>query len=217
MVGPSPSALFERLAGAWRDLAFRSDIDDIILELLGRFSLERIYADAGDTEAYQQLVVNLLAQLNVIFFIQRLTLPVDNIHVGRHLGLFVSWEVTIRSVDFALQVVTDGREGLWGCQRLRDKYLAEFLLSALRILTVHPRAVNNQRARGRRDRFARIHKSLEQVFDSYPGPKSFLLTVCKEVTYQLQNDPDSLSLPPRMRYELPNLTSELVGGEAFYT
>jgi hypothetical protein len=209
MVGSSPSALFERLASAWRDLAFRSDIDDIILELLGRFSLEKIYADSGSTEVYQQLVITLLAQLNTIFYIQRLTIPVDSVHVGRHLGLFVSWEVTARAVELVLQVITDGREALWSCRRLRDKYLAEFLLSAFRILTVHPRVLNN-RIKDRRDRFARIHKALEQIFDSYPGAKSFLLVVCKESTYQLHIDPDALSLPQRMRTGLPNLTSDIV-------
>lgn len=194
----------------WRDLSLRSDVDDIILELLGRFSLERIYSEAGDKEAYQQLVISLLAQLNAIFYIQRLTIPAEDVHVGKYLGLLASWEVTIRSIELVLQVVNDARESLWECRRLRDKYLAEFLLSSLRLLTLHPRALASQRARDRRERFARIHKALERVFDSYPGDKSFLLLACKEVTSQLCSDPNAISLPQRLRYELPNLTSELV-------
>lgn len=210
MAAPAPSPLFARLANVWRHLPLRSDVDEIVLEILGRFTLEKVYCDAGDKETYQHLVISLLAQLNVVFFIQRLTLPADSIHVGRYLGLFASWEVTLRSVEFVLQFVADGRELLWECRRLRDKYLAEFLLSALRILTLHPRGLTNQRMKDRRDRFARVHKSLEQVFDSYPGEKSFLLLLCKEVTTQLHADPGALALPQRLRYELPNLTAELV-------
>lgn len=208
MAARAPSSLFTHLANVWRDLSLRSDVDDIVLELLGRFSLEKIYAEAGDNDAYQRLVISLLSQLNAIFYVQRLTLPTENVHAGRHVGLLVSWDVTVRCIELVLQVVADGRESLWECRKLRDKYLAEFLLSALRFLTLHPRSVTNQRAR--RERFARIHKSLERVFDSYPGDKSFLLLVSKEVTNQLCADPNALTLPQRLRYELPNLTSELV-------
>lgn len=116
----------------------------------------------------------------------------------------------MRSIDFVLQTVVEGRESLWDAQTLRDKYLAEFLLSALRVLTLHPKVPANQRAKDRRDRFARINRSLELVFDSYPGNNSFLLFVCKEVTESLRTDPDSLILPPGLRNELPNLASELV-------
>ncbi|KAK3322075.1 hypothetical protein B0H66DRAFT_473656 [Apodospora peruviana] len=208
---PPPSSLFLRLATAWGHLSLRSDVDDIILELLGHFSLEKIYAGTGPGErrAYQHLVKSLLAQLSTIFYIQRLTLPAENAHVGWYLGFLVSWEVTLRSVELVLQIVAEGRESLWEDRPLRDRYLAEFLLSALRILTLHPKAAANQRAKDRRDRFARIHRSLEQVFDSYPGPKSFLLEVCKEVTNRLHVDPDTLGLPSKLRYETPNLTSEL--------
>ncbi|KAK0610420.1 hypothetical protein B0T17DRAFT_112318 [Bombardia bombarda] len=209
MAAATPSSRFLRLANTWRLLALRSDVDDIILELLGHFSLEKIYAGPADRETYQRLVKALLAQLSTIFYIQRLTLPAENAHVGWYLGFLVSWEVTLRSIEFVLQLVNDGRESLWDDRQLRDKYLAEFLLSALRILALHPKAPANQRAKDRRDRFSRIHSSLEQVFDSYPGPKSFLLEVCREVTTQLHADPDALGLPPRLRYELPNLTSEL--------
>lgn len=209
---PSPSSLFLRLVSAWSHLALRSDVDDIILELLGHFSLDKIYVGTGpgDRQAYQQLVKGLLSQLNTIFYVQRLTLPAENVHVGWYLGFLVSWEVTLRTVELVLQIVTEGRECLWEDRPLRDKYLAEFLLSALRILTLHPKAAANQRAKERRDRFARIHRSLEQVFDSYPGPKSFMLEVCKEVTNRLHVDHDTLGLPSKMRYEAPNLTSELV-------
>ncbi|KXX74678.1 hypothetical protein MMYC01_208270, partial [Madurella mycetomatis] len=209
MAAPTPSSLFLRLANTWRHLALRSDVDDIVLELLGRFSLEKIYACANDRDAYQNLVIALLSQLKTIFDLQRLTIPAENTHVGWYLGFLVSWEVALRSVEFILQVVNEGRESLWEHQQLRDRYLAEFLLSALRVLTLHPKAPTNQRARDRRDRFARVHGSLEQVFDSYPGPKSFLLDVCKEVTYQLHVDPETLSLPMKLRSELPNLASEL--------
>ncbi|AEO67779.1 uncharacterized protein THITE_2050653 [Thermothielavioides terrestris NRRL 8126] len=210
MAAATPSALFQRLANAWRLLALRSDVDDIVLELLGRFSLERIYASASDRVAYQHLVIALLSQLKTIFDIQRLTIPSENAPLGRHLGFLVSWEVGLRSVEFVLQTIAEGRESLWEHRKLRDKYLAEFLLSALRVLSVHPKTPSNQRARDRRERFARIHGALEQVFDSYPGPKSFSLEVCKEVAAQLHADPDVLMLPPKLRSELPNLASELV-------
>jgi hypothetical protein len=180
-----------------------------VLELLGRFSLEKIYAGAADRDAYQHLVITLLAQLKAIFDLQRLTIPSDTTHVGWYLGFLVSWEVALRSVELALQTVAEGREYLWEHRQLRDRYLAEFLLSALRVLTLHPKAPANQRTRDRRERFARIHGTLERVFDSYPGPKSFLLEVCKEVTGQLHIDPDALALPSRFRSELPPLTSEL--------
>ena len=201
------SSLFIRLADIWRNVSLRSDVDNIILELLGKFSLEKIYSE-GDKQSYQQLVVTLLAQLNAIYYIQRLSLPCENVQVSWYLAFLASWEVTLRSVEFVLQTVLEGRESLWEAPLLRDKYLAEVLLSTLRILTLHPKAP--QRAKDRRDRFARIHRSLEGVFDSYPGPKSFLLLVCKEMTDTLRKDPDALPLPPRLRYELPNLASELV-------
>jgi hypothetical protein len=198
MAAPTPSSLFLRLANAWRSLVLRSDIDDIILEILGRFSLEKIYASSGDSDLYQQAVIGLLSQLKAIFDIQRLTIPTENAHVGWYLGFLVSWEVALRSVEFVLQTVVEGRESLWEHRQLRDRYLAEFLLSALRVLMLHPRAPTKQRARDRRDRFSRIHSLLEQVFDSYPGPKSFLLEVCKEATNHLHIDPEELSLPQRL-------------------
>jgi hypothetical protein len=200
-----PSSLFRRLVDVWRCLQLRSDIDSIILELLGRFSLEKIYAGT-DEETYQHLVLTLLAQLNAIFYMQRMSLPSEAQSVGgRYLGFLASWEVTLRSLDYVLQVILDGREILWEVGPLRDKYLAELLLSSLRVLAHHPKA---PRLKERRDRFARIHRALEQVHDSYPSPKSFLLSVCKEVTARLRTEPNALNLPPK--YELPNLASELV-------
>lgn len=210
MAAATPSSLFLRLVNTWRLLALRSDVDDIVLELLGRFSLEKIYAGAGDRDAYQHLVIGLLAQLKAIFDLQRLTIPPDTTHIGWYLGFLVSWEIGLRSVELVLQIVAEGRECLWEHRQLRDRHLAEFLLSALRVLALHPKAPANKRTRDRRERFARIHGTLEQVFDSYPGPKSFLLEVCKEVTNQLHIDADALALPPRFRSQLPTLTSELV-------
>jgi hypothetical protein len=209
MAAPASSSLFKSLGNLWQVLALRSDVDDIILELLGRFSLERIYAE-GDKDTYQTLVITLMSQLNAIFHIQRLTLPSENSQVGWYLGFLASWEVTLRSVEFVLHTVLEGRELLWEAQPLRDKYLAEFLLSALRLLTLHPKVPATHRAKDRRERFARVNRSLERIYDSYPGTKSFLLLVCKEVTDALRTEPNALQLPPRLRYELPNLASELV-------
>lgn len=87
-MAPAPSSLFMRLAALWRHLALRSDVDSIILELLGAFCLEKTYSE-GDKETYQQLVVTLVAQLNAIFNIQRLSLPSENLQVGWYLGFIV--------------------------------------------------------------------------------------------------------------------------------
>lgn len=209
MAASASSSLFDRLTRLWRHLPLRSDVDEIILELLGRFSLEKIYCDT-DKETYQRLVITLLSQLTAIFYVQRLTFPAESIHPGPYLGLIASWEVILRSIEFILQTITDGRELLWEYRQLRDKYLAEFLVLALRLAALHPRGLTTQRVRDRRDRFARVHKSLEQLFDSYPGEKSFLLLLCKELTSKLQANPNALGLPPRLRNELPNLTSDLV-------
>jgi hypothetical protein len=207
MAASASSSLFMSVANAWRLLSLRSDVDDIILEILGRFSLEKIYSE-GNKKEYQHVVENLLIHLNTIFNIQRLSLPSESLQTGWYLGFIVSVECTLRTVEFVLSVIVEGRDNLWERISLRDKYLAEFLFSALRVLTLHPKAPS--RAKDRRDRFARIHQSLEQLYDSYPGPKSFLLLVCKEITDSLRNDPNGLALPPILRYKLPNLASELV-------
>ncbi|PQE09635.1 WD40 repeat protein [Rutstroemia sp. NJR-2017a WRK4] len=217
---PALSPQFTRLANVWKLLALRSDVDNIILELIGQFSLEKVYSD-GDKETYQHLVITLLAQLNAVFYVQRLSLPSETLqNEGYYLGFLVSWEVTLRSIEFVLQIVIEGRESLWETRPLRDKYLAEFLLSALRVLQLLPRseadakirtpAEVEKRCKARRDRFARIHRSLERMYDSYPGPKSFLLLVCKEVTESLRGpEPNALALPLKLREELPNLAAEL--------
>ncbi|KAG5291948.1 WD domain-containing protein [Histoplasma ohiense] len=202
------SSLSIRLGNVWQALALRSDVEDIIKELLGHFSLEKIYSD-GNKESYQALVTTLLSQLNAIFYIQRLSLPAEKTHTGSYLGFLVSWETSLRCVEFVIQIVEDGRESLWEIRRLRDYYLAEFLLLSLRFLSLHPKAPTGQRTKDRRERFSRIHRSLERVYDSYPGPKSFLLQVCKEVTGSLRSDPDSLALPSRLRNKLPNLGTEM--------
>jgi hypothetical protein len=88
MASPAPSSIFPRLANVWRLLALRSDVDSILLELLGAFSLEKIYCE-GDKETYQQLVVTLIAQLNAIFNVQRLSLPSENLQIGWYLGFIV--------------------------------------------------------------------------------------------------------------------------------
>ncbi|KAH8591066.1 hypothetical protein B0O99DRAFT_520251 [Bisporella sp. PMI_857] len=208
MAAPASSSLFMSLGNVYRLLSLRSDTDDIILELLGKFSLEKIYAE-GDKETYQHLVITLLAQLNAIFVIQRCTLPSESLQVGWYLGFIASWEVTLRSIEFVLQIVLEGRESLWEAQSLRDKYLAQLLLSALRLLILHPKAPTTLRAKDRRERFARVHRSLERIYDGYPGNKSFLFLVCKEVTDVLRNDPNAFQLPSRLRYELPNVAQEL--------
>lgn len=198
------SSLFRRLVGVWRALQLRSDVDNIILELLGRFALEKIYAD-DDKTTYQQLVMTLCAQLNAIFYMQRMSLPSETQSVGgRCLGYLASWEVTLRSLEFVLQLVLEGRDSLLEVKILRDRFLAEMLLSSLRFLALHPKVPRLNR----RDRFARIHRLLEQVLDSYPRPEPFLLLICKEITNRLRAEPNALGLPPS--FEIPNLTSDLV-------
>ncbi|KAI9150462.1 hypothetical protein HJFPF1_10229 [Paramyrothecium foliicola] len=209
MATPTPSPLFDKLIKLWRHLPLRSDVDGIISELLGRFSLEKLYCDAANKEVYQRLVITLLSQLTAILFFQRLSLPAENIHPGPYLGLLASWEVVLRSVEFVLLILNDGRELLWECRQLRDKHLARFLLLALRLLVLHPRGLVTQRAKEGRDRLARVHKALERVFDSYPGDKSVELILCKELTNKLHTNPNSLGLPQRLRNELPNLTTDL--------
>lgn len=210
MASPASSAsLFNRFVNVWRLLSLRSDIDSVILELLGQFSLEKLYADS-DKETYQNLVIALLAQLNAIFYIQRLSLPAGDVQVGWYLGILASWEVIARVVEFTAQTVVDTRDKLWDAQPIRDKYLPEALLSILRVLMLHPKCPTNQRPKDRRGRFARIHSALERIYDTYPNPRSFLLSICRDTTTYLCTDPDALELPPKLKYELPNLASEMV-------
>ncbi|KAM3462732.1 hypothetical protein MY5147_004998 [Beauveria neobassiana] len=210
MPSSMPSPCFTRRTVIWKQLALRSDVDDIILELLGQFSLEKLYLSAGEKTRYQTVMINLLVQLDAIFYIQRLTIPSRQLQPGLFLGFLVSWEVAARTVELILQTIVEGRDHLWEATALRDEYLAEFLLGALRVLQLHPRSPPLQRPKDRRARFARIHRLLEQIFDAYPGQKSFLLTVCKEITQRLHEDANSLSLPPKMQQAAPNLTTEMV-------
>ena len=209
MATAPPSSLFTSLTGVWSLLALRSDVDDIIIELLGRFDLEKIYADSNK-DVYADLILALLAQLDVIFFIQRLTLPAPGRSpAGWSLGFLVSWEVTVRTVEFILQTVLEAREVLWDAS-FRDEYLARLLLSTVRILLLHPKPPANSKARDRRDRFARIQRSLERICDSYPDTNSPLLSVCRAIADSLCSAPDTLTLPPRMKEELPSLSEDLV-------
>lgn len=214
MATASPSPIFSSLTGIWSLLALRSDIDDIILELLGRFSLEKVYADA-DKESYADLILTLLVQLRVIFFIQRLTLPPGGtIPVDWSLGFLVSWEVTVRTVEFILQIVLEAREVLWDSP-LRDEYLSRLVLSTVQILLLHPKTPPNSRLRDRRDRFARVHRALERVCDNYPDTSSSFLAVCRAIADALRAEPNALSLPPRLKQELPSLTGDLVRKRIF--
>lgn len=210
MASSTPSPCFTRRTTLWKQLALRSDVDDIILETLGRFSLEKLYLAGGEKARYQNVLINLLVQLDAIFYIQRLTIPSRQLQPGPFLGFLVSWEVAARTVELLLQTIVECRDSLWESTTLRDEYLAEFLLGALRVLQLHPRSPPLQRPKDRRARFARIHRLLEQIFDAYPGPKSFLLTICKEITARLHEDAHSLCLPPKMQQGTPNLTDDLV-------
>ncbi|KAM3512939.1 hypothetical protein MY11210_003422 [Beauveria gryllotalpidicola] len=209
MPSSMPSPCFTRRTVIWKQLALRTDVDDIILELLGQFSLEKLYLSSGEKTRYQTVMINLLVQLDAIFYIQRLTIPSRQLQPGLFLGFLVSWEVAARTVELILQTIVEGRDNLWEATALRDEYLAEFLLGALRVLQLHPRSPPLQRPKDRRARFARIHRLLEQIFDAYPGQKSFLLTVCKEITQRLHEDANSLSLPPKMQQAAPNLTTDM--------
>ena len=205
----SSSSLFQRLVSVWRLLSLRCDVDNVLLELLGQFSVEKIYADS-DNDTYQNLVTAWLAQLNAIFYVQRMSLPSGDVQAERYLGFLASWEVIARVVEFTAQTVAEGREKLWDAPLIRDKYLPQALLSMLRVLMLHPKAPSNQRAKERRARFARIHNSLEGVYDTYPRPRSFLLSICRDTTTYLCTNPDLLELPSRLKHELPTLASKMV-------
>jgi hypothetical protein len=207
MATPS-SSLFTRLVSACRLLSLRTDVDDIILELLGRFSLEKVYAD-NNNYAYQQLVITLLAQLNTIFYIQRLSLPPEH-QAAAPLGFLVTWEVALRTIEFVLNIIADGRDSLWDAQATCNEHLSRLLLSVFRILTLHPKVPTNLRAKGRRDRFTHVYRSLECVCDRYPNSNSCLLLVCKDITNALRIQPDALAPPNRLKYELPSLATKLV-------
>lgn len=197
------------MVNVWRLLSLRSDVDNVILELLGQFSLEKIYADS-DLEIYQNLVITLLTQLNAIFYIQRMSLPSGAVEVGWYLGFLASWEVIARTVEFVAQTMVESKAKLKDAPMIRDKHLPEALLSMLRVLMLHPKAPANHRAKERRARFARIHNSLEGVYDTSYNPRSFLLSICRDTTTYLSTDADALELPPQLKRDLPTLTTELV-------
>lgn len=197
-----------RLVSACRLLSLRSDVDDIILELLGRFSLDRVYADSHK-DAYQQLVITLLVQLNTIFYIQRLSLPSEHQAATPQLGFLVTWEVALRTIEFVLNIIADGRDTLWEARATCNEHLSTLLLSVFRILTLHPKVPANLKAKGRRDRFTHVIRSLECVCDRYPGSNPCLLLVCKDITNALLSQPDALAPPYRMKYELPTLATKL--------
>lgn len=207
------SSKFMRLCSAFRLLSHRSDIDSIILELLGQFSLERIYLRA-DKEAYQRTLINLLVQLDVLFKIQRLSIPAEGVAVGRYLGHLASWETSLRTVEFVLRVIVEDGESLQEARMLEFspayRYMPELVLNAVRFLTLHPKIPSTQRAKDRRDRFARINRLIESVCDIYAASASdpFLLTICREVVAALCNDPDMFILPSRLRSELPSLVTD---------
>ncbi|KAK2747293.1 hypothetical protein FQN57_002191 [Myotisia sp. PD_48] len=206
MAAGSPSTHFLHLANVWRRLSLRSDIDDIILELLGRFALDRIYADT-DSEKFQRLVSNLLSQLNAIIYIQRMSIPQDRHQVDLYLAFLANWELIARTIEFVLQVVIEGREILWAAHPLLDRQLGDLVSTALRILSLHPK--EPPRAQDRKDRFSRIHTLLERLFDGYPGPRPFLLAVSRDIAEVLRTEPNSIALPVRLRAELPNIALDL--------
>jgi hypothetical protein len=208
----APTPLFERLVAVWRSLELRSDTDDIIRELLGQFSLEKVYASSADTDAFLQLVTALVVKLEAIFYIQRLTLPTDNAQASRYLGLLASWEVTVRTVDFVLHTLLDGRHLLVEPHLLLHRYVPSFLLLALRVLALHPRQPAGQRGtRERRERFARIHTAVEQVAGRSSSSASATLQVCKELTARLcASDPAASGLPHGLKYGLPSLAADMV-------
>lgn len=205
----SLSPLLWHYEAVWRLLAFRTDIDDLIVELLGRLSLERIYADS-DRRAYSQLVLTLLVQLNSVFSLQRLYLPKDKQPSTRSLSYLVSWEVTIRTVEAVVQLVVDGKESLWEIHGTICNALGRFLLSALRVLALHPKPTGIFDFT-HRDRVARLHTLLELVCDNYPD-SSDLLLVCREVTRSLSDNPYSLTPPTWLRCQLASLKTKLVCG-----
>lgn len=207
MASVNPSTHFLHLANAWRLLSLRNDTDDIILELLGHFSLERIYAESN-TEKFQQLVGSLIAQLNIVIYVQRLSLPPEREQATCHLGVLATWEIIVRSLEFTLQVILEGRESLWGAHSLLDKQLPNYVSTALRVISLHPKEPSSNQERY--DRLSRIHNLLERLLDSYPGRRSFLLLICRDIADGLLRDPADLALPAKLRYELPNLESDLV-------
>ncbi|EFE38399.1 WD40 repeat protein [Trichophyton verrucosum HKI 0517] len=201
------STQFLHLANVFRLLSLRSDADDIILELLGRFSLDRIYADSN-REKFQQLVSTLLSQLNAVLYIQRLSLPSDKEQVEEYVGFLANWETISRSIEFVLQVVLEGHENLFNVHQQLDVQLADLVSTALRVLSFHPKSLPD--IKDQKHRFARIHRLLDKLHDRYPGPRPCLLLICRDMANALRMDPTSLPLPTKLMKEMPNLALDLV-------
>ncbi|KAK2841559.1 hypothetical protein FQN49_006136, partial [Arthroderma sp. PD_2] len=119
MAAATPSTQFLHLANVLRLLCLRSDSDDIILELLGRFALDKIYADS-DREKFQHLVSALLSQLNAVIYIQRLSLPSEREQVEDYVGFLANWETISRSIEYVLQIVIEGHESLFNVHQQLD-------------------------------------------------------------------------------------------------
>ncbi|EGD86267.1 hypothetical protein H112_07198 [Trichophyton rubrum D6] len=200
------STQFLHLANVFRLLSLRSDADDIILELLGRFSLDRIYADSN-REKFQQLVSTLLSQLNAVLYIQRLSLPSDKEQVEEYVGFLANWETISRSIEFVLQVVLEGHENLFNVHQHLDVQLADLVSTALRVLSFHPKSLPD--IKDQKHRFARIHRLLDKLHDRYPGPRPCLLLICRDMANALRMDPTSLPLPTKLMKEIPNLALDL--------
>ena len=209
MASPTKWSMFPSLVNVWRLLALRSDVDDLVKETWSQFSLEKVYCD-GDKQSYRHLVMTLLAQLNTIYFIRRLSMPTEDLTAEWYLNFLVSWEVKVRSVEVVLQALPEGVHMLWGYPLVHDKFSAEFLMSTLRVLSLHPNAPASQWSGEGRGPFARIDHTFTRSWSlAQTQRSSFLLRTCKEMTKLLQSEASALALPPGLRYELPNLTLEM--------
>ncbi|KAM5490654.1 hypothetical protein MaudMau93_002460 [Microsporum audouinii] len=206
MAAAIPSTQFLHLANVFRLLCLRSDADDIILELLGRFALDKIYADSN-REKFQQLVGTLLSQLNAIIYIQRLSLPSEREQVEEYVGFLANWETIARSIEFVLQVVIEGHESLFNAHQQLDVQLADLISTALRVLSFHPKGLPD--IKDQKHRFARIHRLLDRLHDRFPGPRPCLLLICRDMANALRMDPTSLPLPTKLKREIPNLALDL--------
>ncbi|KAF3479877.1 WD40 repeat protein [Arthroderma uncinatum] len=186
MAAATPSTQFLHLANVLRLLCLRSDADDIILELLGRFALDRIYADS-DREKFQQLVSTLLSQLNAVIYIQRLSLPSEREQIDEYVGFLANWETISRSIEFVLQLVIDGHETLFNVHQQLDVQLADLVSTALRVLSFHPKGLPD--IQDQKHRFARIHGLLDKLHDRFPGPRPCLLLICRDIANALPKYP----------------------------
>lgn len=114
----------------------------------------------------------------------------------------------MRTVEVVVQLVVDGKESLWEIHATACNALGKFLLSALRVLALHPKPTGILDFT-HRDRVTRLHKLLELVCDNYPDSTDLLL-VCREVTRALSDNPYSLAPPTWLRCQLSSLKRKLV-------